>query len=144
MNIRTHYSQGFVALITVLVVTAVALILATASTYRAISEGKIGLNEMQSAQAWASANGCVEHALGEYSVASTTWDLSSGYLGGQGMTIGGVSCYISSTAATGTGLLYRLINASSTVSGYVRKLQVVVATNTPASAIATWAEVGDF
>ena len=95
-------------------------------------------SEIYSARAWAAANGCVEYALGQFSIASTSW---STYTGDNALSIGGNSCYVYTITATGTSMLIR---ASSTVATYTRKLQVIVATNTPQSVLSSWQEVGDF
>ncbi len=136
--------RGFIALITVLIITAVSIIIGTTIVLKSISHSSMSLSELYSAQAWASGNGCVEYVLGQYSIASTSWDFSTttGYKGNETRIIGGIPCFINTITSTGTN--YRLINASSTVSGFVRKLQVVVATNTPQSVVSSWQEVGDF
>jgi|GEM_PF-1724993 len=139
-----HTKKGFIALISVLVITAVSIIVGTTIVMKSISHATMSAGEISSAKAWASDNGCVEYVLGQYSIASTSWDFSTstGYKGNETRVIGGIPCYISTITATGSD--YRLINASSTVSSFVRKLQVIVATNTPQSVISSWKEVGDF
>ena len=136
--------RGFIALISVLIITAVSIIIGTTVVLKSISHASMSASELYSAQAWASANGCVEYVLGQYSVSTSTWDFSTttGYKGNETRNIGGIPCYIAAITATGTG--YNLIKASSTVSSYVRKLQVIVATDTPQSVISSWQEVGDF
>lgn len=147
----THFHKkkksGFIALISILVITAVSIIIGTTVTLKAISHANISASEIYSAQAWASANGCVETAIAALSYNGTsTWDMSTGYPSqhpaGQTLNIGGVPCFLA--AITSTGADYRLIKASSTVQSYVRKLQVVVATNTPQIVVSSWQEVGDF
>ncbi|MEI6396902.1 MAG: hypothetical protein WCO48_02435 [Candidatus Taylorbacteria bacterium] len=136
MHVRVK--SGFVAMITVLIITAVSLILGTTMILKSISHASMSASELYSAQAWASANSCVEYALGQFSIASTSW---STYAGGNTLSIGGNNCYVLPISATGTSLL---INASSSVASFSRKLQVVVATNTPQSVVSSWQEVGDF
>jgi hypothetical protein len=142
-------NEGFIALITILVITAVSLIIATSIIFKSISQGNITLAEMYSTQAMVAANGCMEHALGELGANGTTsWSLSLGvgYTGAEQRTIGSNTCYIYPLAATTSGVYtdYRLVKASSTVSGYTRKIQAVVATNTPTISVSSWQDVGDF
>jgi hypothetical protein len=143
MKIRKN--KGFVALISVLMITAVAMIIGVAITMRTISRTSISLFESQSTQAWSSANGCVELAISQLGVNSTsTWASALDvYNGGSTVSIGGIPCYLFDIVSYGVND-YRLIKASSTVGEYIRKLQVVVATNTPQIIINSWQEVGDF
>ena len=140
---RMH-QKGFVALISVLVVTAVAVIIGTTIILRSLTHATTSLSEIHSAQAWASANGCAEYVLGYVSATSTSFTELIG--SSTTLSIGGVPCYISTiTATSGTPTYdYLLVKASSTVSEYVRKIQLVVATNTPSAVLDSWQEVGDF
>ena len=132
------------ALISILIITTVSIIIGTTVVLKSVSHATISLSEIYSTKAWAAANGCVEYVLGQYSVASTSWDFATttGYKGDETRTIGDVSCYISPIVATGSDA--RLVKVYSAVSSYARRLQVVVATNTPQSVISSWQEVGDF
>ena len=148
-NSEQHRRQGgFIALITVLVVVAVSLILATSSILKSINQATIGLSEVQTTQAWASANSCVETGLGLLGANSTsTWaDVITGSGHAQTLTFGGIDCQLMAIIATTSGAEtdYRLIRASSTVNGYVRKIRIVAATNTPSTVLSLWQEVGDF
>ena len=142
---KLYQNSGFIALISILVITAVSIIIGTTVTLKAISHATMSASEMYSAQAWASANGCVETAVAAMSYHGTsTWDLatSTSYKGDETISVGGIPCYIAAITATGSDS--RLIRASSTASSFVRKLQVIVATNTPQTVISSWQEVGDF
>jgi hypothetical protein len=137
--------SGFVALISVLIIVAVSVIIGSTVALKSISHATMSLAEIQSAQAWASANGCVETAIAGLGNNSTsTWDMALGYPSQTpfDLSIGGITCHINHITATSSD--YRLIQASSTVGTYVRKLEVIVATNTPQTNISSWQEVGDF
>ncbi len=129
--------KGFIALITVLIITAVSVIIGTTVVMKSISHASMSASELYSAKAWAAANGCVEYALGQFSLSSTTFTTYPGLLS---QTVGGTLCTITLVASGNS----KVIKASSTVSSFVRKLQVTVATNTPQSVISSWQEVGDF
>jgi hypothetical protein len=139
-DFATLKTRGFAALVTVLIITAVALIISSTIALKSLTHANISLSELKSAQAWSAANSCVENVLAKISLASTSWSSILGYT--TSLDVGDNSCYIYGITATGTD--YRLIRASSTVSDYVRKLQVIVATNTPSAVISSWREVGDF
>jgi hypothetical protein len=57
------------------------------------------------------------------------------------LSVGDETCYIYPVVASGTD---RLIRASSTVSGFTRKILIDVATNTPKVVVSSWEEVADF
>lgn len=147
--------RGFVALITILIVTSIALILGTTIILKSITQGTNSLADEQAAQAWAAANACAEYALARISTNGTsTWDIVSGYRGNEslpngsianiGLTPSGsnVSCSIA-TIEAGTNDS-RIIKATSTVGDFTRKIRISAATNTPSLVISSWSEVGDF
>lgn len=130
-------NRGFIALISVLIITAVSIMIGTTIVLKSISHATMSASELYSAEAWASANGCVEYTLGQFSTASTTFN---SYPGVYSQTIGGIPCSIVLTPSSTS----MIIKASSTLQNYVRRLEVVVSTNTPQSVISSWQEVGDF
>lgn len=133
---------GFIALITVLVVTAVALIVGTSIALKSVSYAQGTQAEISSTQALMAANACVETALGALGASTTTWPTVTAST----ISVGSNTCYLYAVTATSgpSGAIYQVIQATSTVSGYTRKLQVIVATNTPAISISSWNQVGDF
>lgn len=140
---HTNEEKGFIALITILSVSTVALLISAGILLQSITEGITSGNEEMANRAWAASNACIETAL--FKLASSTgWS----YAGGETVTIDPDSCYILGVTATGTDLGSRLIKASSTVASFTRKMQAVVATtstSTPLSlTVTSWQEVGDF
>ena len=139
-------NHGFVALMTIIIITAVALIVATTIVFKSIDQATTGTAEYNNARAWAANNNCVEYALGQLGTASQWNNL----FGPSTRNNGYDSCYLAAVTATGTGGIYRLIKASSTVDIYTHKLKVEAATTTPPTVAATttsvytWMEVGDF
>ena len=138
INHAAYAKKGFIALISVLIITAVSIIIGTTVVLKSISHASESLSELYSAQAWSSASGCVEYALGQISVSSTTF---STYTGSTTMSVGSIPCQIMPIVTSGTSIV---VKASSTVASYSRRLQVTVATNTPQSVISSWQELGDF
>jgi len=149
--------RGFVALVTILIVTAISLILGTSIIMKSITQSTLSVAEGQASQAWASANACAEYALSRLAEnGTTTWDLvdPAGYKGNETLPNGiitdigndplgdPVSCSILPITAGANES--RIINATSTVGEFTRKIQVIAATNTPSIVITSWGEVGDF
>jgi hypothetical protein len=132
--------NGFVALMSVLIVTTVAVVIGTVLTLRTITHGENSFAEVQSVKSWSMINACAETALGLISYGgTTTWaeilddDFS--------LTIDDNSCDLWFASVNSD---YRRLRASSTVDGYIRRLEIVVSTNTPVVLISSWGEVGEF
>ena len=143
-------NKGFIALIFVLAVSAVALLVSAGILLQSITQSVISSSEEMAQKAWASVNGCAEKAVWNI---STTTGTAQGWSGdyttdGHPFTIGGSDCYVYPATSTSTPVAdSRLINASSTVSEFTRKIQVIIASSTSTStppSIYSWQEVGDF
>ena len=131
-----HKNNGcYIALISILIISAVILVISIGVSLRSIEETNMGLSEQQSLRALALANLCGERALMKLeSVLS--------YAGGEDISVGSDICSI--LAISGTGNFNRVINAVSTVSGYTRKVSIVVYRISPTMQITSWREVSDF
>ena len=126
----------------VLLVCAVVLAVGSGVLLRSISVVNQSADEEHSLVAWAAVNACGEYALGQM---ATTADSRLGwaYPGNEEVSIAGNPCYIYSIVA-GLAAGSKLIEASSTVSNFTKKLEIEVATNTPSVVINYWKEVADF
>jgi type II secretory pathway component PulK len=138
--------KGFIALITILTVSAVALVISSTILLKSVTEAQLSRDEEAATKAWATVNACAEVAV--FSLASTSnngvavW--TTGYPTSlQEVTVGTNTCYYVITGGTGTSTA-RTINASSTVSNFTRKMSVVVATNTPGLSVDSWELVAEF
>ena len=144
--------QGFIALITILLVSAIAVIISSSILLKSITESRLSTDEESATVAWATVNACAEYAL--IHLASTT---VSGYpsttngwnnfatSSGLSVSNGANSCYIYSILNNAGGTSSpRQINASSTVNNFTRKLSIIVATDTPAISVTAWTDVADF
>jgi hypothetical protein len=127
-------SGGFFTLTMVLLVCGAVLIISTGIFLRSISQLREGGDSENALKAWSTVNACSEYALGKL---APNWS----YAGAESLTIGGQTCYIYAVVASGTS---KLIKASSTVSGFTKKVLIEVATNTPSVAINSWSMVADF
>ncbi len=134
--------KGFIGLITVLMVSAIALFIGSMSLLRSVSESTISRDEEASNKAWIAANNCAEYALihlASTSISGGGWN----YSGGEGLNFGDYSCTINSIIGSGISNP-RTINTYSTVDDFTRKLSIVVSTNTPTIAVTSWQLVADF
>jgi len=127
--------RGFIALISMLTIGAIVLAVAVGVSVRSLGENERVFGQGESAEARALSDACAETAL--YKLQSVF-----NYAGEENIMIGGGSCDI--LTVSGTGNTNRIVQASSTASGYTRKVSVTVAEISPVMRISTWEEVADF
>jgi len=126
--------KGYIALTSIIIITAVVSLIAISTGLLAISESNMGLTKDLSAKAYYLADACVEEALQQIND-------SIPFIGTGGLTIGSGSC---SYAVTSSGGQNRSINTSGTVGSITRKVEVVIDAITPDINITLWQEVADF
>ena len=127
--------EGFIALISILIIGAIMLAISIGLSLRSIGETNMSLAEQESHRALALANLCAEQALMKL---ESTLD----YAGGEPITIGSESCDI--LTISGSGNFNRTVKTQSAVSGYTKKVRVEVSQISPTMQITSWEEVGDF
>ncbi len=125
---------GYIALISVLVVGAIGVAVATTLILLGLSSSKTSFSYEQSAKAKSLASTCAEEALEQIR------SLSS-FSGSGGLSLGVGACSYNVTIGGGES---RIIDASGTVGNVVRKVKVLVAIINPAIVISSWQEVADF
>jgi len=135
-NYLTHKKDGgYIALITVLILSAVVLVISIGVSLRSIEETQMAFGQQESFRALSLANLCAEKALFKL-------ESSLNYSGNESLTIDDESCDILSIG--GTGNFSRVVKAQSTVSKYTKKVQVEVSQISPVMQISSWEEVADF
>lgn len=127
--------QGFIALISVLIIGAVVLVISIGLSLRSVGETNMALSEQESHRALALANLCAEQALMKL-------ESVLNYAGNESIIVGSESCTI--RPVTGSGNLNRTVETQSTVSGYTKKVRVVVSRISPTIQITSWGEIADF
>ncbi len=130
-----RYQEGYVALLTVLVLAAVMVLFLTSGLFRATGVATVRIQEEASERAHAAATACAEYAL--YELLNST-----SYAGGELLNVSDDTCYVLSVG--GTGNTDRTVQTTSTVLGITRKIQVDVATVQPALSITAWQDVINF
>ncbi len=129
--VAVHRQAGYVALITVLIVGAVALAVGVALLNIGADSQRSALIEQQSKQARNLAAACGEEAL------QTIHD-NIALSGTNNLSLGQGNCTYTVSIITGTT---RTITASGTVGSVVRKAQVSVTIGTSSISITSWQEV---
>lgn len=127
-------NQGFIALTSILIIGALILVISVGLSLRSVSETQISLAQQEAHRALALANLCAEVALMKL-------ESVLNYSGNETVNVDGLSCDIMSIE--GSGNLNRIVKAKSTISGYTKKVKVVVSRISPVMQITSWEEVGD-
>lgn len=125
--------EGYVALLAVLIVGAVALTISLTLLTSGTDSQRMALALQRSAQARSLADACAEEALQQiYN--------NSAFTGTNPLTMGQGSC---SYTVTNTGGSNRVIDGTGTVSGVVRKVKVYVTITASSLSVTSWQEVAD-
>ena len=136
---KKNGQKGFLVLTMTLLVCATILIVVAGIILRSISQMKASNDSEASYEAWSTVGACGEYALNQ--LASTTGSAGWSYAGGSLLAVGDETCYIYPIVNSGND---KLIEASSTVSTFTKKILIDVATNTPKVKVVSWKEVSDF
>jgi hypothetical protein len=122
--------QGFVALMTVLIILAVGIVIGVSLGMGTLIQMKNALGKTQSLKASYLANLCAEYALIKLKG-------NPGYLGNEILNMGDGSCTIFPTEGNWT------IKVSANSSNQIRKLKIIVDHINPRMAITSWEEVSE-
>jgi hypothetical protein len=125
-----QYRQGYIALITVLIISAVALVIAASVSLLGIGIGQSALSGSKGENALELAEGCAEDAL-------LKSQLSGSYAGGN-ITRPEGTCVITITTSGSNWTM----TATSTQTDYNRTVQVIFVRNSGSPiTITTWQEI---
>lgn len=129
-------AKGYIAFITVLVISAITVVIATTLLIISTDNATAVAEITNSIQARALADTCVEVAINKLK-------LNTAYTGNETVTVGTTgSCQI--LTITGSGNSNRVIQATSTLNNTTRKVVVTLTTVNPTTMISSWQEVADF
>jgi len=132
---KTNNQQGYIALISIIIISAVTLLLAISANLFGISEAQMGLRKSQGSEAFYLANLCAEDALMKLKD-------NLNYSGNESLTIGDGSCEI--LFLEGTGNKDRIIKTTGEIYGLVRKIKIDIDLVHPIMEIRSWEEVTGF
>lgn len=127
-------NNGFMSLLTILVVGAVGVLIVTTFSLLAIDASRTGFALEQSFQAKALSNACAEEALQQISD-------SVPFSGAGTLSLGEGDCGYDVTALSGQS---RTLDATGVVDTIMRKVDVRLDAITPNINITSWQEVADF
>lgn len=123
--------QGYIALISILIISALVVLIATSANLFSISESKMGLEENQSWQAYYLANLCAEEAL-------MTLKNGGTYTEEEIINMENGSCTIFPIEGNWT------IKVSGSVGNMTRKIKIEINSINPEIEISSWQKVADF
>lgn len=132
--IHDSLQRGYITLISVLIIGAVGLAIATSLILLGLGSSRTGFALEQSDQAKGLAMACAEEALQQIRD-------STPFVGAGTVTLGQGTC---TYTVTNTGGQTRLIIASGTVGSVVRKVRITISQINPTIIISSWQEVADF
>lgn len=127
------YKEGYITLISVLVVGAVGIAIALSIILLGVGFSQSSFAIEQSSQAKALANACGEEALQQIR------DVSS-FTGVGGLAFGQGAC---SYSVTSQGTLSSIVTARGRVGTIVRKISITVSNVNPPIILKTWQEVAN-
>ncbi len=127
--------KGYIALISILIISALVVLLSTTASIFGIAESDLGLQERQSWESFYLSSACVEEALMRLKE-----DLE--YSGGDILTLSNGTCEI--LPLIGTGNEDRIIKVVAEVNNQVRKFKVEINRVNPETNINSWSEVANF
>jgi hypothetical protein len=134
-GIFTIRSSGYVALMSVLIISAVTLLITLGAASRSLDETQSVILQDASTRAFIMADYCAEYAL------MRLLDTFR-YAGGETLANGDYTCDI--LIVEGTGNLDRVIKAQSAVGNAIRKVRVEISRISPIISIEKWHNVADF
>jgi len=127
--------RGYIALISVLIISAVLLLIACSSNLISIGESDMSLLENQSWQSFYLAAACAEHALVELKN-------NLKYTGNETLFFDNGTCDI--LPVEGKGSKNRVIKVSGTAYNQVRKIKIEINKVNPKMEIKSWTNITDF
>ena len=127
--------KGYIALITILIISAVTLLVAINASLFGISESKMGLQKINSSKAFALTNLCAENAL-----MNLKEDLS--YSGNETSNIYDGSCTI--YLIEGSGNNDRIVKVEGVFLNQKRRIKIDISEVNPTMIINSWQEVSTF
>jgi len=129
-----RHRKGYVILLSVLIVGAIGLSVATTFLLLGVDSSRTGLDFLRGKQARSLADACAEEAL------QIIWGNNS-YAGTSNLVIGSQACTYTVVNLGGTS---REIDASATVAPATRKVKVLINQLNPQINVTSWQEVGSF
>ena len=126
--------NGYIALTSILIISAIVLLIALSAGLLSISELNMGLEKNQSAEAYYLASACAEQGLQEIRN-------SDSFTGAGNLSLENGTCTYD---VSQTGGENRTVEALGSVNNIVRKIKISLDAINPSINITSWQEVPDF
>jgi len=126
--------KGYIALISILIITAVIILAALSAGLLGVSEADLGLEKNQSSIAYYLALACVEEALQQIH------DLDT-FVGSNNLPLNNGTCSYTVSSQGGGN---RTIIASGNFLNIIRKIKAITSQVSPTITVTSWQEVADF
>lgn len=127
--------NGYIALVSILIVSALTLLIATSGSLLSIGESNMGLQENQAWEAFYLTTACAEDALMKLKN-----DLN--YSGNETLNFDNGKCTIE--PLEGSGKKNRVIKVSGIIFNQTRKIKIEIGKINPDMEIKSWQQVADF
>lgn len=133
--VNNTQERGIITMMGVLIVGAVGIAISVSSLLLAIGATRTSMTEIESAQARALANACMERALNALRE-------NPSYTGNDSLSLGSGTCQILPVVNPGSST--PTIKTTGIVRDVTRKVQVVIGAMQPRIQISSWKEIADF
>jgi len=130
----TKETKGYMTLISLLIVGAIATAITTTTILLGVGSTRTALAKQESSEALYLTNACAEEALQRIREETS-------YTGTDGLILDNGSCQYT---INDMGEERRTINASGTVNQVVKKMQLEISRINPQITVDSWKEVADF
>ena len=125
--------NGYIALISVLIISAIVVLIATSASLVSISESDMSLEENQAWETFYLATACAEEALQQIRD-------STEFSGSRDFPLGSGTCSYTVTKLTEQN---RIVTASGSLGNIMRKIKITLDKITPDINITSWQQVAD-
>jgi hypothetical protein len=134
-SLYVNNQKGYIALISVIIISALVILIASSANLLSIGESDMGLQENQAWEAFYLATACAEDSLMKLKD-------NLNYEGNETLTFDNGSCTIE--PLKGTGKKNRIIRISGTAFNQTRKIEIEISSIKPDMEIKYWQQVADF
>jgi hypothetical protein len=131
---KNQTKNGYIALISVIIIGAILLMVVLSTSYIGVTEGMNSLLASNSAEARSLASACAEDAL-------MNLKNDQNYSGNQTITLDNGQCQILAIIVNGGA---RTIETTGIVNHITKKLKITASQIAPSIIISSWQEVADF
>jgi len=127
-----HKKNGYIALISLIIIGAIVLSLALAITFIILNQTRNTIDQNQALKSYYLANACAHYAL-------IKLQDNTNYAGNETINTDNYSFYIEQIL--GSGNFNRIIKTSSNINGHLAKIEVIVGQIKPKTIINSWQEI---